>query len=120
MGAPLPKPPGQRRRRHAGQAQWQQLPASGRKRRAPSLPVGEWSAETKAWWKALWSSPMAAAYEEADFDSLVRLARLKDDFAKDPRPSTALPAMQQLEDRFGLSPKARRALQWEISHAEDE
>ena len=29
----------------------------------------------------------------------------------------ALPAMQQLEDRYGLSPKARRALQWEVARA---
>jgi hypothetical protein len=58
---------------------------------------------------------MATAWLDADVDSLVRLAALKDDFARGTAPATALPAMQQLEDRFGLSPKARRALQWEIA-----
>ena len=58
-------------------------------------------------WRRLWL--------DADVDGLVRLAWLKDDFARGDAPATALPAMQQLEDRFGLSPKARRALQWEVS-----
>jgi hypothetical protein len=43
---------------------------------------------------------------------------LKDDFARGEAPATALPAMQALEDRFGLSPKARRALQWEVARSE--
>ncbi len=60
---------------------------------------------------------MAGAYVEADVDALVRLARLKDDEARGTLPPAALGAMQQLEDRFGLSPKARRALQWEIQQA---
>jgi hypothetical protein len=63
---------------------------------------------------------MATAWLDADVDGLVRLAVLKDDFARGEAPATALPAMQQLEDRFGLSPKARRALQWEITQAEAE
>jgi hypothetical protein len=61
---------------------------------------------------------MATVYVEADVDPLRRLARLKDLFDRGEAPATALPAMQQLEDRYGLSPKARRALQWEISQAE--
>jgi hypothetical protein len=82
------------------------------------LPAREWLPETSAWWKTIWSSPMATAWLDADVDGLVRLAVLKDEFARGSAPATALPAMQQLEDRFGLSPKARRALQWEVSQAE--
>lgn len=119
MGSPLPKPPEQRRRRNKGQSQWAQLSVRDAGV-APALPDGEWEPCTRDWWSKLWASPMASAYQEADFDSLVRLARLKDDFAREPKSSAALPAMQQLEDRFGLSPKARRALQWEIVTADEE
>jgi hypothetical protein len=61
---------------------------------------------------------MATAWLEADVDPLVRLARLRDQEARGLMPATGYPAMQQLEDRYGLSPKARRALQWEVTQAE--
>lgn len=122
MGAPLPKPPSQRRRRNAGQPQWRQLPADGRQGRAPGLPVKKpaWLKSTRDWWQTIWSSPMAVAWEPADVESLVRLARLKDEFDRGEAPTSVLAAMQQLEDRFGLSPKARRALQWEVAKAAEE
>lgn len=116
--APTPKPPGQRRRRNAGQASWTKLPGGGRSGSVPALPDGEWLDSTRSWWATLWRSPMAVAWEDADIDSLVRLARLRDDFRRGELPVSALGAMQQLEDRFGLSPKARRALQWEVSREE--
>ena len=120
--APLPKPKDQRRRRNVGQAQWRQLPSEGRAGSAPVLPDREagWLDGTRAWWDTIWASPMATAWLEADVESLVRLAALKDDFARGTAPATALPAMQQLEDRFGMSPKARRALQWEVAQVEKE
>ena len=117
--APTPKPPGQRVRRNAAQPQWRTLPREGRQGDAPDLPDREWLPSTLEWWRQVWASPMAVAYEEADVESLVRLARLKDDFDKGDIGTSALPAMQQLEDRFGLSPKARRALQWEVAQAEE-
>jgi hypothetical protein len=113
--APTPKPPGQRRRRNAGQTHWTHLPADGRKGATPALPGEEWADSTRAWWATIWRSPMASVWQDADHDSLVRLARLRDEFARGELPVSALSAMQQLEDRFGLSPKARRALQWEIT-----
>lgn len=116
--APTPKPPGQRRRRNAGQAQWKQLPAGGRPDPAPDLPGDEWLSTTIDWWMTIWSSPMATAWEDADQDSLIRLARMRDDFHRDQLPVSAYGAMQALEDRFGLSPKSRRALQWEIARGE--
>lgn len=114
--APLPKPKGQRTRRNAGQSQWQMLAAESSVV-APGLPAkgSGWLPATSEWWDTIWASPMASAWLDADVDGLVRLAWLKDDFARGDAPATALPAMQQLEDRFGLSPKARRALQWEVS-----
>lgn len=120
--APLPKPKDQRRRRNVSQAQWNELPADGRKGKAPALPTrkGGWQAATRSWWSTIWASPMATAWLDADVDGLVRLAMLKDDFARGVAPATALPAMQALEDRFGLSPKARRALQWEVARTQVE
>src|ERR1700746_2687054 len=118
--APSPKPPGQRRRRNAGQSQWKELPAQGRSGRVPVLPGEEWLDSTRAWWATIWRSPMATVWQEADEDSLVRLARLRDDFRRGELPVSALGAIQQLEDRFGLSPKSRRALQWEIERADVE
>lgn len=47
---------------------------------------------------------MAATFLEADVPALLRLAETV--------------AMTALEDRFGLNPKSRRALQWEIGQAE--
>jgi hypothetical protein len=117
--AQMPKPPGARRRRNAGQSQWIQLPSQGRNGATPVLPGEEWTDSTRAWWATIWRSPMATAWQDADHDSLVRLAHLREDFMLGELPVSALGAMQQLEDRFGLSPKSRRALQWEIGQGEE-
>jgi len=61
---------------------------------------------------------MASVYLAADVSALVRLARMRDDEERGKLGATGLIAMQQLEDRFGLNPKSRRALQWEIAQAE--
>lgn len=119
--APVPKAPGQRRRRNADQSKWRQLPASGRCGEPPKLPAKRpaWLKRTREWWATIWASPMAAAWEDADVDGLVRLAELKDLFARGKAPATALPAMQQLEDRYGLNPKSRQQLLWQIPHDPD-
>lgn len=116
--APTPKPPNQRRRRNAGQAQWQTLPAEGRSDPAPDLPGDEWLPSTIDWWMTIWASPMATVWLPADHDSLIRLARMRDEFHRGELPVSAFGAMQALEDRFGLSPKSRRALQWEVAKGE--
>ena len=110
-----PSPPGARRRRNLDQAKWKQLqPANVR---APALPTKKptWRKETRGWWRTIWASPMASMWEPADVSGLIRLARLKDDVDRGTAPATALSAMQQLEDRYGLNPKSRRALQWEVT-----
>jgi hypothetical protein len=117
--APQPKPPGQRRRRNAGLSQWRQLPEDGRADEVPEL-VGEWLESTREWWTDIWRSPMSTAWLPADVGALRRLARLRDDDERGEAPAVALAAIQQLEDRFGLNPKARRNLQWEISRADSE
>lgn len=114
--APLPKPPGQRVRQGTVQAHWRTLaPAKPFKR--PPARKG-WQASTKSWWKSLWESPMAATYLEPDIPALIRLAEMVDLRSRGELGATETIAMTALEDRFGLSPKARRALQWEIAQAE--
>ena len=115
--APLPKPPGQRIEQ-GSQASWKQLPPAA-PFKAPSLPSRKpaWLKSTRAWWKVLWSSPMATTYLEADLPALIRLAEMVDARARGELGATETVAMTALEDRFGLSPKARRALQWEITQA---
>lgn len=116
--AALPKPREARVRRNAGQAGWRSLPPAAPFRQ-PTLPRRKpaWLASTRRWWQVLWASPMATTYLEADVPALIRLAEMVDTRARGKLGATETIAMVQLEDRFGLSPKARRALQWEIEMA---
>jgi hypothetical protein len=111
----LPKPEGQRRRRTAGQAT-RQLPAEGRQGRPPALPRKRpaWLKETRAWWVRIWRSPSASMWQEADYDVAVRLARIREELARRPDVAALHAAASALEDRLGLSPRARRALGWEV------
>ena len=61
---------------------------------------------------------MATMWEDADVDGLVRLAQLRDEFHRGDLPTGALGAVQALEDRYGLNPRSRRMLQWEITRGE--
>lgn len=148
MPGPPPKPASQRRRRNAPAAS-KKLPARGR-RRAPRLPDAEHMLEsTRAWWKTVWASPMAANWIDADMPAVVRLAQLHDLTARELRGWTVrddvgglaldedvpglvrvhlagamvsvqlLAEMRQLEDRLGLTPMARRRLQWELPAEEE-
>ena len=115
-----PKPPGQRVRRNKNQNEWRTLPAeSGLK--APKLPYRKpaWRKATRDKWERLWASPMASTFEEADRAGLERLAVLWEEIERGQVGNGRLSAVQVLEDRFGLSPKARRALQWEVSKGAD-
>jgi hypothetical protein len=57
---------------------------------------------------------MAAAYLEADLGALYRLAELVERQARGELTSSEHGAVTQLEDRFGLTPKARQLLQWQV------
>jgi hypothetical protein len=118
--APLPKPPGQRVRRNKEQGSWKELPEQGSSSPAPPLPTKKpaWRKSTRDKWEKLWASPMATAYVEADQVALERMAMLWDEIDRGEVGNGRLSAVQKLEDQFGISPKARRALQWEITKAE--
>ena len=117
---PLPKPPGARTRRNVAQGRWRTLPPAEPFKRPPKLPARRpaWLKETREWWRVVWSSPMASVWIEADVLALVRLAEMFDARARGTLSATEVPAMLALEDRFGLNPKARRALQWEVAQAD--
>lgn len=114
-----PKPPGQRVRRNRDQKQWRGLPAEGRRGKAPTLPAKRpaWLRATREWWTTIWASPMATAWLPADVPVLIRLARMVERELRGEAVVAELAEMRQLEDRFGLSPRARRLLQWEVANA---
>ncbi len=122
MPGPPPKPPGQRRRRNKGpKSQTLRVNAANAANvstKVPVLPDSELLLEeTRAWWVTVWSSPMAAVYLEADVPVLARLAGLVDRVHRGESGARLLTEIRSLEDRFGLSPLARRRLQWEVERA---
>jgi hypothetical protein len=60
---------------------------------------------------------MAAAWLPSDVPVLVRLARIVEADGRGQATASLLAEARQLEDRFGLSPMARRRLQWEVAQA---
>jgi len=120
--APNPKPPGQaipRGQKGAAKGGWTTLPAAEDFKRPPNLPTRRprWLKGTRDWWARLWASPMATTYVAADVEPLIRLATFVECFRRGELGATELAQMTALEDRFGISPKARRGLQWEVARA---
>lgn len=137
-----PKPPGQRRRRNAGQSQWQQLPAEGRQGEIPEPRTQRKLGNlAQQYWNTLWTSPMAVTFTDADIQPLTRLVVLVDDRDRSECGEGLIEIVEsnyadlgeievvvgrfagdgeirQLEDRYGISPLARRRLQWEIKQGE--
>jgi hypothetical protein len=117
MTGPPPKPATQRRRRNRAPAPVK-LPVETKQRKAPPLPgASRYSKTTRDWWATVWASPMAAVWLEADVPALVRLATLIELLNEGDATAMVLAEIRQLEDRFGLSPLARRRLQWEVEQA---
>lgn len=119
---PAPKPAHlrQRRNKKAGAAT---LTKPTKKPKVPTLPnpqPGEWKWHrlTRAWWRKVWTSPMASEYLETDIDGLARLAILVDQFYKSGDPKL-MSEIRLQEARFGLSPVDRSRLQWEVQKGEE-
>jgi hypothetical protein len=85
----------------------------------PPLPVkGKWHPRAVEFWQAVWKSPMAGEYIEADVPGLQRMAVLVHQFWT--APSVALSAeLRLLSMQFGTAPIDRRRLEWQITKAED-
>jgi hypothetical protein len=88
---------------------------SGAGRKPPPLPkTVKVPATVRAWWRALWASPISQGYDDVDQPALTRLvvlwARALDGSAS----IGELAEIRQLEDRYGLNPLARRRLGWQV------
>jgi hypothetical protein len=57
---------------------------------------------------------MSAVWIDADVPALVRLAELREALAVEPGKAALHAQVNALEDRLGLTPGARRRLQWEV------
>lgn len=124
-----PKAPGQRRRVNAVPGA-RTLQAVQKPPRKPSLPRRQddpWHDQTKAWWSAVWSSPMSPEFDASDLPGLVRLAALVDAFwrtADDPESGVQKLTILSSEIRlvsqcYGMTPLDRRRLSWEIARGEE-
>lgn len=126
MPGPPPKDPAIRQRRNkvAGAAaladdrQRARVPPLPRRRGPDGKPLektdpADWHPMTRAWWRDVWRSPMAARFVKADMHGLYTLAALVDQFQRTPTPQLASEIRQQ-RACFGLTPIDRWRLQWEV------
>ena len=110
--------PGSRR---DSKTEWTQLPGSGRTGEPPKLPNRRpaWLKATREWWTWLWSTPQATQFSESD-QTLIRMAELVDTIKAGGAPASLFGELRQLEDRYGLTPKAMVQLRWMIVDEPDE
>jgi hypothetical protein len=100
------------------------------KAEVPALPklVGEdglsheWHSQTLAEWRDIWRSPMASQWCDADLHGLLKLILVVDDYWWAPSPSARREALVEIRlqrSDFGLAPRPRAGLHWEIARAEE-
>lgn len=122
MPGPMPKAPELRQRRNKA-ATRAMLPAvQGGALEKPRLPAcpneGSWHNMAKRWWADVWASPMAFEFLGGDVPALFRLVSLVDRYWKGGSLSVAS-EIRLLEREFGLTPLARRRLEWQVAQTED-
>ena len=123
MPGPTPKAPALRQRRNKS-ATRAVLPAEAELREEkPRLPAcpnegGGWHNMARRWWNDVWSSPMRYEFLRGDEPALFRLVVLVDRFWKTGSMEVAR-EIRLLEREFGLTPLARRRLEWSVVQAEE-
>lgn len=121
MPGPMPKDPALRQRRNKVSTRATLAVEDSPRRRAPALPKRadgkEWDHRTRAYWRAIWHSPMAAEYLEADVHGLFMLAEMVEAFYQAPS-AALLDSISRQRQCFGLTPLDRRRLQWEVERVE--
>ncbi len=115
--APLPKPPGQTRRRNLDQPTWTTLTTNDVPEDVPPFPGRKPSVAALAFWVAIWTSPIAGMLIEPDHFGVARLCRLHSKAEQGKAGVGELGELRQLEQLYGISPMARRKLQWEVERA---
>ena len=122
MPGPTPKDAMLRQRRNKASTRATLTATEEQRKRAPALPKRaegqEWHPLTRAWWSAVWKSPMAAEFLGADVHGLYRLAVLVDQFWVSPSKELAAEIRLQ-QQAYGLSPLDRRRLEWTVGQAEE-
>jgi hypothetical protein len=112
----VPKPASMRRRRN--RVPKVETVVAEPVREIPPLPDGQdWHPRTVACWETIWRSPIAAIWIDVDVLALERWASLIDLVHWGRDKTYTQQEIRMLEDRFGLSPLARRRLQWEVDQA---
>jgi hypothetical protein len=114
---PLPKPPGERRRRNTtGVKPDHLLPTDGRVGPLPHCPIklGEVGHEV---WRWLWSTPQATKWHiDAARLPLARLAMHYEELINETEDrqyrANLSKLIEGIEDRWGLSPKAMTTMHW--------
>lgn len=61
---------------------------------------------------------MATEWDAADLSTVLRMAMLHDQALRGTATGVQLRELRMLEDRFGLSPKARRTMRWAIDEGD--
>jgi len=118
MPGPAPKDPATRQRRNTRSTK-AALPAEGLGlKRVPLMPKGPadwvWHDRTRAWWRELWKSPMAANLVAMDLQGIERLAFVVDRAHHSPGDAKLEEQIAKLSMPYGLSPLDRRRLEWSI------
>lgn len=109
-----PKPPGQRRRQNSNQPTWRTLPAAS-PAVAPPAPE-RWSEATRAWWDAIWASPMATLWIQSDVPNLLGLGDLME---LERKSAEHYAEIRQMRAHYGLTPASRKSLMWHIPAADE-
>ncbi|OCB09240.1 hypothetical protein A5717_26045 [Mycolicibacterium porcinum] len=90
----------------------------------PKLPRGQkWYPEVIAWWKASWTSEMRDQWADADLHMLSVAAKIMQQIwnpETDVKDLKSLAGeMRLISAHFGLTPGARKSLEWELPQPED-
>lgn len=91
----------------------------------PPLPQSiEWYPEVLEWWTGLWGSEPRKEWIDAEIHLLYVAARLYQMMLDPDTKATAAKALagefRQIQVQFGLTPMARRTLQWEVPPPDDQ
>ncbi|RNL66254.1 hypothetical protein EFK50_01105 [Nocardioides marmoriginsengisoli] len=83
---------------------------------------GDWHPQTTAWWFDAWTSPMAMEWDDSDEHNMLVLALIYNDIwtadtAKARKEAATEYRLQRVD--LGLSPYARRRLEWTIETADE-
>lgn len=81
-----------------------------------------WHDQTRSWWNDVWTSPMAAEWDDSDVHNVLVVALLYDDIWSASTPKDRKDALSEYRlqrSDLGLSPYSRRRLEWTIETAED-